>query len=83
MSKHHLCQCVIASLLSITATAWAQAPVDLPQAGLAESVSGVKVEGPVTHTRSLFWIRSSCYDAGCHALTGPRCNPRIGKSPSV
>jgi len=82
MSKHHLCQCVIASLLSITATAWAQAPLELPQAGLAASVLGANVQRSVDWSDSRFWIRSSRYEAGCHALPGPRCNPGVGKSPS-
>jgi hypothetical protein len=82
MNKHNICQWVVASMLSITATAWAQKSVDFPIVGDAKEVALAKADGPVKWSESLFWFRVKNFEVGCHALSGPRCYAGLGKSPS-
>jgi len=82
MNKHNICRCVIASVLGITATAWAQKSVDFPIAVDAKEVALAKALGPVKWSDSLFWFGVKNFEVGCHALSGPRCHAGVGKSPS-
>jgi len=82
MTQNKMCQCVIASMLAVTATAWAQAPVDISISGSADKVARGPSHQPIQLSSSVFEIRARSPHAGCHALLGPRCNARVGKSPS-
>jgi len=82
MKQQSICQCVIASMLAVTATAWAQAPVDISISGSADRVARGSNHPPIQLSSSVFEIRARSLHAGCHALQGPRCNTRVGKSPS-
>jgi hypothetical protein len=81
MTQHNMCQCVIASMLSTTATAWAQKPVDFPPLENTEHSVPARPHGAVKFSDSIFSIPFSHVEFGCHALLGPRCYPSVGKSP--
>lgn len=81
MNKHNICPCVVASMLGITASAWAQTSVDLTPLDNIEQGALVIPHGAVNLTDSPLAIQFSHFDWGCHALSGPRCYPSIGKSP--
>jgi hypothetical protein len=82
MTHHDMCQCVIDSMLSITATAWGQAPVDFSVANDEDRVPLRPSDRPVQLSSSVFEVRPCGFHLGCHALQGPRCNARVGESPS-
>ena len=82
MTQSKMCQCVIASMLAVTARAWAQAPVDISISGSADKVARGPSHQPIQLSSSVFEISARIPHAGCHALLGPRCYPSFGKSPS-
>lgn len=82
MTLHKMCQCGVARLLAITATDWAQAPVAFSIGAAADRATLPPSERPVPLSCSVFEVRSRGLALGCHALQGPRCNARVGKSPS-
>jgi hypothetical protein len=82
MTQHNMCQCGVASMLAITATAWAQAPAEFPVSGMADKAPLPPSDRPIQLSSSVFEVRSRSLPLGCHALQGTRCNARVGKSPS-
>jgi hypothetical protein len=81
MTQNKMCQCVIASMLSITARAWAAKPVVFSQLDNTEQGDLVRPHGSVKFSDSISSIQFSHFEWGCHALFGPRCYPSVGKSP--
>lgn len=82
MTQHNMCQCVVASMLATTATAWAQAPAEFSIGGTADKALLRPSDRPIQLSSSVFEVRPRSLHLGCHALQGPRCNARVGKSPS-
>jgi hypothetical protein len=81
MNEHNICRCVVASMLSITATAWAQKQVLVSPLDNTEPGDLARPHSSVNSSNSIFSIRFSPFEWGCHALSGPRCYAVVGKGP--